>query len=457
MERSKQENEIPETVELLLGNRQALVDNFGLREALYTPPSRNHYPHCWLWDGAFADIVLAREGYNREAITSFFSIVQGQRPNGMIPNMVFAPKGRKLDPERYSFMDPLKSSDYSQPPVLALSAKEIFESLDQDDPQQAETFLRTAYPYLAKFYGYFENNRQNGSDDPLIGVIHPHETGRDSDPTFNFFKHKLPRQGADTPQLIDKINMAADYTSVIALNYRQRLKGWDEQKVRRNFWVNDVMFNCVYADNLYEMANLASRLELKQDSARFAGQASQVEQAILNDMWFPEARGGQGSFYALNQGAPILETSVSNLFPLVLPNLKPEQLDSILSLFEKSFDTPYPIPSVAIDSPNYNPHYRQKGRLWDGGTWINTNWYLVERGKQRQAVRSELQAHPRLVQRAMTAGNKVVDSSHSLVDQGFYEFYNPETGEPYRVEHFAWSALARLLKTQNIATEAIAA
>jgi hypothetical protein len=370
--------------------------------------------------------------------------------------MVFAPRGRRFDPERYSFMEPLKSSDYTQPPLLALSATEIFSALSEEDPDGAQLFLSEAYPYLDRFYKYFENHRQNSPTDPLIGIMHPHETGRDSDPTFDFIKLRLGRQGPATPKLIDAINSGADYASIIALNYRQRLAGWDEQAARANFWMNDVMFNCIYVDNLYQMSELAKALALGEDDIHYQRLAAKVEQRILDDMWFAEAKNGQGNFYALKEGSPILETSVSNLSALMLPHLRPEQLASILNLLETSFSSAYPIPSVATNSPNYDPHYQEKGRLWRGPTWINTNWYLVERGLQMQAKRPELAAYPDLIRRCIEFGNKVVDSSQFLVDQGYFEFYDSETGQPYRVDHFAWSALARLLKKQKPAVKAIA-
>jgi hypothetical protein len=445
---------VPGHVQLLLDNRQALVDKFGLPYALYTPPSRDHYPHLWNWDEKKIDIVFAREGFTREAITGFFSLMSCLRPNGRLPSMIFAPKGRKIDPERYSFIHPFESSDYTQPAMEALAAHEIYKSLLKEDERQARLFLESAFPLLDRSYGYFPNYRQNGPSDPKIGIIHPHETGRDSDPTFDFMKLRLDRNGKDTNQLINLINSGTDYASVIALNYKQRLVGWDERKARQNFWVNDVMFNCIYVDNLYEMATLAEELGRGDDAAQYRKLAEGVEKRILDDMWFG-ADDGQGKFYALKDDTPIIETSVSNLFPLTMPNLRPNQLASILDQLETSFNTDYPIPSVPKDSPNYDSAYREKGRIWRGPTWIDMNWYLVERGLQMQAVRTELQqAYPDLVRRCTEFGNKVVAATQVMLNQGYWEFYNPETAEPYRVEHFAWSTIGRLLAPMELALSA---
>src|SRR5438045_9333945 len=37
------------------------------------------------------------------------------------------------------------------------------------------------YTGLQGEYAYFKNHRQNSATDPLIAVVHPNETGRDSD------------------------------------------------------------------------------------------------------------------------------------------------------------------------------------------------------------------------------------------------------------------------------------
>lgn len=394
-------------------------------------------------------------------MTEVFSILNGMDEEGMIPNMIFAGEGRRWDPERPTFMKPHERSDYSQPPVLAQAVQETYQAMRRAGDSNAETFLQEIYPRLRKFYGYFQQHRQNSSEDQLIGVIHPHETGRDSDPTFDFFKESklqnklFPWQGRDTKRGRAVLNAGMDYAKVMGLNYQLKASKWGLAEARQIFWVNDIMFNCIYVDNLLEMAKLAAAVGRNQEADAYRQLASSVESLILeeNKMWFPDARDGKGAFYALNKGKPIEEVSVSNLFPLLLPNLRPEQLESILYMLENSFDTDYPIASVPKDSPKYDPDNLMIHRLWRGGTWMNTNWYLVEHGLLRQAARPDLADYPELVQRCRDFANKVSIASNKMVDQGYHEYYHPETGQPQRaksVTHFAWSTLARLLPVPKI-------
>jgi hypothetical protein len=226
---------------------------------------------------------------------------------------------------------------------------------------------------------------------------------------------------------------------------RLRSAGGDMQKMLEIYSVTDVMMNCIYVDSLLETSELAWQYLDIPATIEFKSRAERVEEQILDDMWFPNSRRGKGAFHALDMtGEPISEISISNLFPLLLPNLREEQLVSLLDLMDKSFDTPFPLPSVATDSRNYDPHNRESERLWRGPTWINTNW-LIARGLKKQIMRPDLAHNPELINCCIAWFNRINDSSRALVDKnGPHEHYNPLTGEwqRRRVKRFGWSTLA---------------
>jgi hypothetical protein len=435
----------------LLQNRAQLAERLEVPEVHHTPPA-DHYPHIYLWDSCFSAIISARAGgkWAIAAEKELLATVVDQAENGFIPNMQFAQKGRSLDPERLlAFRREATGSNYTQPPVLAAAAAETHESLLAYNPVYAHEFLTVMYPSLKKFYQYFDTSRSNGTDDKLIGVIHPHETGRDSDPTFDFIKPwRFPRKGIETSHFIDKANTVIDYAHIIMHGIRLRSANGHLEEARKIFWVNDVMMNCIYADNLYEMAKLAHLADKPDDADYFANLAETVEERITTDMWQNANKEASSGFYALDATKqPIYEQSISNLFPLVLPNLSPSQLEATLHLMDKSFNTPFPLPSVATTSPNYDPHNREIDRLWRGPTWINTNWYLVDRGLRMQARRPEIANNPQLLMRCTGWANRIAHSSRQLVDQGLYEHYDPHTGKGQRprVKNFGWSNLAYVM------------
>jgi glycogen debranching enzyme len=433
---------------ILLGNKREML-KYALRNGIeiknaHTPPSWPHYPHCWLWDGAFQAIVYASFGLPEEGEEEIRAIFDGQKENGFIPNMRFLGKARIFDPERYSFSEPSFGSNYTQPPVLAEAVLEVYQSYETlGRKEEGLTFLKEIYPKLEKFYSYFKENRRKESN--LIAVLHPHETGRDSDPTFDFFKIRLSPKvknytALSFQKIINLLNTALDYVSALSLNYRLKKKHWVEEAAFSIFWVYDVMFNCIYVENLRAMAEIAKILDKSPEE--FLKEAHAVEHDILEKMWDSKEK----KFFALKDGKKIPVVSVSNLFPLILDNISEEQLIEILKLIEDPdwFYTPYPLPSVPVNSPYFDPDYKEK-RLWRGPVWININWYVV-RGLIKQGKRLA-KNNPILSQHCFNLAKEIIDKTSSLLkNSGCREFYNPFTGEGYRVENFGWSTLGYVME-----------
>jgi glycogen debranching enzyme len=174
---------------------------------------------------------------------------------------------------------------------------------------------------------------------------------------------------------------------------------------------------------MYILSDFAKSSQEKDELMKLA---KRTEQAIIEKCWDQSAN----TFRCLAKNNSFIATlTVSNLFPLLLPNLPREYAQALLAqlIDPKKFWTPYPIPSVATDEPTFDPDFKEK-LIWRGPTWINTNWYIVI-GLLRHGYQRE--AHE-LAKRTIT-----------LVEQeGFREFYQPFTGKGIRVPHFGWSTLA---------------
>jgi glycogen debranching enzyme len=90
----------------------------------------------------------------------------------------------------------------------------------------------------------------------------------------------------------------------------------------------------------------------------------------------------------------------------------------------QQFWSRYPVPTVALDDPKFDPL-----QMWRGPTWININYLLVE-GLQRIG-QDELAAELR---------RRTLDML--LLSDDIYEYYHPETGEipPKSAPLYGWSA-----------------
>lgn len=457
-------------------SRRRLGAELGIGETAWTPPSPEHYKDVYEWDSYFAALMNAAAA--REAIfhdpaeskywlaaaqNELWAVVDGQEPSGRIPNMKF--KSKKFDPEKFlCFKRAATGSNYGQPPLLAhavlenyLAGMECAEvSSDDSFREEAEQFLEKIYPNARKLYRYWHDHLSNGPDDKKVGIYHPHASGRDSASTFDdrIKPLLLKRKGPDTSQIVDKTNIVIDYASILWHGIRLRraeAKG-DVPKMREVYWINDVMVNCLYADNLYHMEELARISGREDDEVELQNLARAVEQQILDDMWCEEDR----RFYALDSDDKFNKSNdMSGLFPIVLPNLREDQLEAILDRMDTSFNTPYPLPSEATDSDEYDPHNQQSDRLWKGGKWVNAS-KLAEYGLRKQAARSrvDLMHNPTLTERCINWADKIDRRSRFLIKaKGLWEHYDPETGDPLRtrVKNFAWSnwALVHLVKVAD--------
>ncbi len=453
-----------EAARALINNRRQAEQIHGVAELVHTPPSPEHYLHKYLWDSGFFVIMYAQtsrqlfgEGrheeaakYRESAHNELMAVLSGQHDSGMIPNVQFIKDDRSWDFERIFAVDKqAKSSGYSQPPILPLATADVLLAGVEAGDLDATKQLEEAYPYLEAFMDYFNTYRSNSEEDKLIGVIHPHETGRDSDPTFDFMKRlRLKRKGEQTSKIVDIINTPIDYFYSVSSAVKLHRRAKDEiQKARELFWVNDVMFNCIYVDNLRALSELAKYIWRPDRAKHYERLADKVETQISQDMFFGSERDGAGVFYALGKDKkPIKEVSISNLFPLTLHNLPQNQLRSILDLMDKSFNTPFPLPSVATDSPNYDPHNQEKERLWRGPVWINMNWYLTARGLRIHAERENIPAELR--SRCREWDERITAASKEMVrENGACEHYDPATGKGQRgrVKNFGWSWLANFM------------
>ena len=88
---------------------------------------------------------------------------------------------------------------------------------------------------------------------------------------------------------------------------------------------------------------------------------------------------------------------------------------------EHLFGPAYPIPSVPPSSPWFDPQ-----RYWQGPTWFNTNWLIID-GLRRYGYHHHAEA--------------LTESMLELVTQhGIWEYYDPQTGEPLGARDFGWTA-----------------
>lgn len=381
------------SLEILLKNRRKTNGSH------YTIPSPLTYPYQWLWDSCFHAIILSHFNV-QDAKNELLALVSRQFENGMIPHMIYWEKGEVIN---------LKwgkegTSAITQPPMLAYAVWEIFKK-DQD-----KKFLEIMYPHLWHFYNFLLTDRDPRKHH-LVGIINPDESGEDNSPRFDIPlglppKHTLEENTKKRNELIDK-NLTCNFDAPFCMkNY---------------FWVKDVPFNAILVENLRRLVLITEKLGLKDDSLIFSEQQLLVTEAMREKMF---EDGLFWSTYGLDyKKIKVVTWAIfSPLFAKILSEQEAADLVNNHLLNPKEFWTKYPVPTVAINEPSFDPE-----GFWRGPTWIAMNWFIFKG----------------LMHYGMTdTAEKIMQGSIDLIkESGFREQFNPLSGKGSGAYNFTWGAL----------------
>ena len=323
-------------------------------------PSLNHYIGVWQWD-AFFHALAYRHIEPKLAQDQLRILLDHQRKDGMIPDAVH-------DEGTITHLTLPVDADVTKPPLIGWAAWKLFQ-MDGD-----REFLDEIYePIQRSNSWWFDQNDldRNG----LCEYQHPFSSGLDDSPLWD---EGLPVESPD--------------------------------------------LNTYLVLQQEALANIASVLGLKNEATQWRQRASNLIQEIIATRWDPKS----GYFWAAHNGSIITVRTPFNLFPILTGKVPPKICAKLVAHLtnEKEFWTRFPLPTVAIDDPKYDPN-----QMWRGPTWVNVNYLLIE-GLQKSGY-AEL---------AGTLRQKTLDMINGKKD--IYEYYNPETGErpPKAASNFGWSA-----------------
>lgn len=388
--------------------RTATLDGRTFR---YSIPAKGSYPFQWFWDSCFHAIVWSH--FDRErAADELRALLVWQRPNGMIPHVVFWDRSKvtvkkfwhHAESRGIPWLRAPHTSELVQPPVIAQAVERVGGELVDETLEQ-----------LGRFYRYLARERDPDGD-ALVSVVNQFESGLDYSPIFD-----------DGVQYRNPVALflAARRGEVV-----NKLLGFDLPRIfaATDHHVEGVLFNTVYADGLAALARLArGRDEELADWAE--AQATRVTEALLERSWDEE----RGLFFNLTGRGETRTTqrSVVSLLPLLLPDLPREVAERLVEhlLDERTFWTPHPVPSVPRDDAAFlrRSRLRRVRFIWRGPTSQNTNWFLRQ-GLRRHGYDRE--------------ADELTARSRALAARGFNEFYDPLDGTPCGAKDFGWSTLA---------------
>lgn len=408
----------------------------------HTQPAGGLYPHQWLWDSCFIAIGLRHVDVKR-AQTEIESILEGQWANGMVPHMIFQ-KGREYRRERniwQSWVSPYSpdtnmTSGITQPPMLAEAIWKVGQKLPK---AERIIWFKKLLPNLIRHHEWLYNERDPHGEG-LTLQIHPYETGLDSTPPWliQLHEHSKPWwieliEWLRLDRLVNLVRRDTRHvppgqrmTNIDALLYwdvirRFRRKGWDIDKIlhRSLFSIEDVSFNSILVRANKRLEDIAKTARVKVP-AHLKESFSRTEKG-LEGLWDD----GDGQYYSRDfiTHDLIPEPTIGSLLPLYAGCIPASHVTRLVDLLRdhRLYWTNHPVPSVPLPSRHFNPE-----RYWQGPTWVNTNWLLID-GLRRAGQK----------ERADELKAKTIDM---VLKAGPYEYFSPIDGKGLGAAHFSWTA-----------------
>jgi len=408
----------------------------------FTIPAEGLYPHQWLWDSCFIAIGLSHVNVPR-AKREIKSLLRGQWSNGMLPNMIFDDalwlnQDRNIWRSHLSIYAPDKvsTSGITQPPMLAESVVRVGRKMTK---AERRTWYKSMLPALIAYHQWLYEER-DPNQSGLVTLIHPYESGMDSTPPWinQLHKHHRPwwvkpykslkldnivnRIRRDTRHLppgqrMDTLDAMLYYDVIRSL----RNKHYDIGRIFKHtqFTIQDLGFNSIFIranQHLLDMAEY-SGYELPIELT------DRIEQSkhALEMLW--DNYSGQYLSKNFKTNKLIREPTIATLLPLYAGTVTKERAQTLVNLLldDTKFMMPHPIPSVPKDSKYFEPE-----RYWQGPSWININWLIID-GLERYGYTDI----------ASILKQKSLDlvSTH-----GCFEYFSPIDGTPAGAANFSWTA-----------------
>ncbi len=415
-------------------------------KGLYTMPGPGLYPHQWLWDSCFVAIGIRHYDVER-AKMEILSLLRGQWSNGMIPHIIFS-EGHAYRRDQNFWRskvspfapDEVATSGITQPPMLAEAIVRIGELLPS---VERHSWYRQVWPGLVAYHEWLFTDRDPHSEG-LALQIHPWETGLDTTPPWmsEMHDHVLPWwiRALETTRLEVLVGLfrrdshvephGKRYSTIDALamftaQRRLRRKAYNIQHILDHslFAIEDLAFNSIFMRANQHLLEIAKSLRTDVPPKLLAN----IERGTkaFENLWDPYTE----SYYSRDfiTHRLLKEQSVASLLPLYAGCISKERAAILVKSLENehTFGPPYPVPSTPLNSPWFKPN-----GYWQGPTWFNTNWLIID-GLKRYGYKEHAAA--------LTEIMLEMASEH-----GFCEYYNPLDGQGHGARDFSWTAALTL-------------
>jgi len=399
----------------------------------YTVPTHGLYPFQWNWDSAFVAMGFATYDVDR-AYRELERLVEGQWDDGMIPHIVFhAPSDTYFPgPEVWGTTHRIPTSGITQPPVFGMALREVHRAATATRVSSAEERSRALFQAALRHHRWWLRARDPDRTG-LVAILHPWESGSDNSPAWDIAFARVPTSTATVIRRRDlgHVDPAmrprdVDYQRFIHLVDLYRDCGWDpaQQWARAPFKVAEVQMTSILARSTADLLVLAQTLGTDQERNELREMLDLLVTGLAR-RWRPELK----RFVSLDliSGEDIDAPTQAGFMPLLAVRLDDEQRRAVGEEIARWCDNAVgALPSTPSFSPSFEPK-----RYWRGPIWAVVNW-LVADGLRANG----------LTQLASSVEHGIV---RAIERTGFFEYFDPTTGEGAGGDTFSWTAAAYLV------------
>jgi hypothetical protein len=450
--------------------RHRAVLKHNVREFMVTPSDELYGAdgNTWgyLWDTMFAVMAIASDN---PPLAGFLlqNYLKSQHANGMIPHMVMWSSGfpqgwlvtnavwqgyrhKGFDISGHAF----SSSAITQPPLMAVAAGKIVDSLADDSERAA--FSRSLISRLIAHHTWLYREREL-NDDGLVVTVHPHETGRDDAPSHVRLLRAIPwslrekvllspilqrayeRSRTDVDQgrielgerSTTDTTLRSAYVAMFdlpAARRAMRRSGAVRIPLSHPYLHFDPGFNAILDRANSELIRLAEVAEATMPPKLL--EAITRTASGLQGFWSPADQCFRG-IDAHGRVAFSAGQEIGDILPIYSDHITGPQVHAILDLLidPKQFGGAH-LPSVNRSSPDYNPD-----RFWTGPAWPPTTELTI------RGLLEKVDVTPASSQAVRDTALHLLHSALlAAADGELPEYRNSLTGEARGARQFTWTA-----------------
>jgi neutral trehalase len=361
----------------------------------------------------------------------------------MLPNMIFSdqPAYRRDRSVWRSWVSPyspdgVATSGITQPPMLAEAVWQIGQRLNA---AERKSWYKQMLPSITAYHEWLYADR-DPHQEGLVLQVHPWETGLDNTPPWmaELHQHLMPTwvraiRATHTDKIVNLFRRDLHYVppgqrfstlevlSLFDAQRRLRRKAYDIDSILKHglFAIEDLSFNCIFIRANARLKDIARAVRHELPPELLASMSR--SETALETLWDEYAHSYWSRDFITHRS--LKQPSIASLLPLYAGTISKERASLLVRQLENDnqFGPAYPVPSVPIDSPDFDPD-----RYWQGPSWLNTNWLIID-GLRRYGFHDHAAA--------------LRETSLEMVSKsGFAEYFDPTTGEPLGAKNFSWTA-----------------